>query len=390
MKLHKTKENEVYYYFTKSGQKRYMYRHKYYNALGKRKEKKKSGFKTEEDAVRDLLKVKVDLMDGNTTQIEYSQMTVSQLLEIWFETKKRNWKITTIKNHKQGIRAINNLIGHYKVSTLKASTYERDFLNFLSEEGYSQGTLRAFHATFKTAVNFAVNEEMIVRNRFSNIKIRYNKSLENFLEPKDLNTFLHYAKKLGNKTEWTMTYLLAYSGLRSGEAYALKWSEINFKENTITVEATRDYENRRTPKTENSYRTIEVDTKVMNTIKVYKKWCKQEKFSCGDKLTDDDLVFILSGGEPVYYTYLNVFFRKLYNHLKVNKINLKNITPHGLRHTHATILINALIPPPDIADRLGNTLEMIYNVYAHSFRNMETKTVSAFSDSLIGAITGAK
>lgn len=45
MKLQKTKENEVYYYYLKNGDKRFMFRHKYVDNLGKRREKKKSGFK---------------------------------------------------------------------------------------------------------------------------------------------------------------------------------------------------------------------------------------------------------------------------------------------------------------------------------------------------------
>lgn len=368
-----------------------MYRHKYYDALGKRREKKKSGFKTERAGLKALLEVKVDTLNGNTSQIEYSQMTVSQLLEIWFETKKNSWKITTIKNHKQGIKAMNKLIGNRKISTLKASTYEREFLNKLSDDGYSPVTLRSYHATLKTAVNFAVEEEMIMRNRFRSIKIKYEKKLENFLTPNELSEFLGYAKLIGNITQWTMTLLLAYSGVRAGEAYALKWSEVDFKNNTITIEATRDYDGRRTPKTKNSYRTIELDDKVIDQLISYKKWCKEVKFSIGEKLTDNDLVFIGDDTEPIYHNYINYFFtHNLYSFLDDNDIKLKKITPHGLRHTHATILIDSLVPPTDIADRLGNTLEMIYNVYAHSFKKADNKTVSAFSDSLIGASGGAK
>ena len=64
---------------------------------------------------------------------------------------------------------------------------------------------------------------------------------------------------------------------------------------------------------------------------------------------------------------------------------------HGLRHTHATILIDQLIPPPDIADRLGNTIEMIYRVYAHSFKKTNNKTVRAFSERVsFGAESGAE
>lgn len=392
MKLHKTKaDDELYYYFLKSGEKRWMYRHKYYDALGNRTEKKKSGFKTEKAGLKELLKIKVDTLNGNTTQIEYSQMTLSQLLEIWFETKKNSWKITTIKNHEQGIKAMNKSLGNHKVSTLRASTYEREFLNKLSDEGFSPGTLRSYHATLKTAVNFAVEEEMITRNRFRSIKINYDKKLENFLSPNELSKFLSYAKKIGNITQWTMTLLLAYSGVRAGEAYALKWSKVDFNNKTITIEATRDFNGRRTPKTNNSYRTIELDEEVIDQLILYKKWCKEVKFSFGDKLVDDDLVFIGKDGEPIYHNYINYFFtHNLYKFIDDNDIKLKKITPHGLRHTHATILIDSLVPPTDIADRLGNTLEMIYNVYAHSFKKADNKTVSAFSDSLAGASSGAK
>lgn len=51
-KLYKSnKDNEVYYYYLKNGEKRWMYRHKYYDVFGKRKEKKESSFRTEKEAL---------------------------------------------------------------------------------------------------------------------------------------------------------------------------------------------------------------------------------------------------------------------------------------------------------------------------------------------------
>ncbi|MCY7669590.1 tyrosine-type recombinase/integrase, partial [Bacillus safensis] len=60
----------------------------------------------------------------------------------------------------------------------------------------------------------------------------------------------------------------------------------------------------------------------------------------------------------------------------------KRITVHGLRHTHATILIGKKIPTRAIADRLGNTPEMIHRVYSHSFEELELETVHAFEDAM--------
>ncbi|MFK5708190.1 site-specific integrase [Lysinibacillus boronitolerans] len=55
---------------------------------------------------------------------------------------------------------------------------------------------------------------------------------------------------------------------------------------------------------------------------------------------------------------------------------------HGLRHTHATILMNNIIPVKAIAERLGNTPEMIHTVYGHVLQELEAQTVSVFSESL--------
>src|SRR5699024_1349730 len=109
--------------------------------------------------------------------------------------------------------------------------------------------------------------------------------------------------------------------------------------------------------------------------------CKKIKLSYGVRSKEDDYIFIsVSDGQPVYGNYINDFFSKIYE-----QIDMKEITPHGLRHTHATILIDMLVPPTDIANRLGYSLEMVYDYYAHAFEKGENKTVSAFSNGLIGA-----
>lgn len=58
MKLHKRKEREVYYYFLKNGEKRFMYRHKYLDQQGKKKEKKESRFKTKKQSYTPFWKLR--------------------------------------------------------------------------------------------------------------------------------------------------------------------------------------------------------------------------------------------------------------------------------------------------------------------------------------------
>lgn len=375
----------------KNGEKRFMYRHRYYNALGKRKEKKKSGFKTEKDALRALLEVKALTINNQSSKLEYEDMTVQQIIELWFEHQKRTWKPTTETNHKIAIeKHILPLIGNKKASKLTRAAYINDFINVKLDEGKAPSTVHRYHSIVRAAINFAVDEEMIDRNRFSSVRIAKNNVLDNFLEPDELQIFLNKAKEIGDITQYTLIYLLAYTGMRKGEAHALKWSDIDFENNTIFIQATRDRHGYRRPKTDRSVRNIEVDVKIIDLLRKYKTESKKELLMFGTPLKETDYVFInLNSNVVVYDVYEIHFFDKVYQSLKDDNISIKKISPHGLRHTHISILINMNIPPTDIAQRVGNSLEMIYNVYAHHFSKKEKSTVAAFSNSLSGADSGA-
>lgn len=338
--------------------------------------------------MRCLLEVKAALLSGQTRGIEYSQMTISQWFELWFETHTREWEITTQKMRRLQIdKHIKPLLGKYKLNQLDKATYIRMFINELSSK-FKPNTVLSIHNTFKIAINAAVDDEILLRNRFKKIVIEQDQKLDNYLTPKELVEFLSIVKKVGNETNYTMVLLLAYTGLRKGEALGLKWKNINFKDKTITVERTRDYSGTRSPKTKRSNRTILIDDILVNHLKTYQKWCVETKFSYGMKLDKKDDYVLISyfGGEPMGRDTINNFFHKVYKHT-----DLRKITPHGLRHTHATILISERIPTKVIAERLGNTVQMVYDVYAHTFKELEEESVIAFSESLnSGAKLGAK
>ncbi|WP_217587023.1 site-specific integrase [Lentibacillus saliphilus] len=390
MALYKSKKDpEVYYYFNKNNEKLWMFRHKYHDSLGKRKEKKKSGFKTEKAALRALLEVKTATLNGQSKQMENDQLTVAKWLDIWFETYNNSWEVTSRLQRKNAIKyQMKPLLGQYKLKDLDKTTYVRVYINELLKK-YKPNTVTLFHRLFKIAINAAVEDEIIPRNRFNKITIDQDEELKNFLTPEELNVFLNAAKQYDNITNYTFVLILAYTGLRKGEALGLKWENIDLNEKTVTVDCTRDRYGDRNPKTKNSYRTIPIDDILVDQLKVYQKWCVETKFSYGMKLNKKKDYVLIShqGGSPIGSTTAHYLFERLYTQMKKHEIEIKRITPHGLRHTHATMLINAGVPPKTIAERLGNTVEMIYNVYSHSFKELEDKAVDAFRESLLG---GAK
>lgn len=387
-KIKSKKEAEVYCYETKTKGVIWGFRHKYYNALGERKEKKGSGYSTEKTAIKALLQVKAELISGGSKKVEYENMTVGQWLDIWYESNKKKWKDGTAIQREWIIRTqLKPYLSRFKLQKLDKMTYEREFIHKV-EGHFKFGTIRLWHTIFKIAINAAVENEILDRNRFTKVAILNDKEADtknNFLTPAELNILLNDVKQNENITNYSLILTLAYTGIRRGEALGLQWQNIDFKKHTITVERTRDDKGTRTPKTKNSYRTIVVDEIVMVQLENYKKWCKKELLTVGKKLTDETFIFISSNiPEPIKEHIPIHIIRKSIKRTGIHKINV-----HGLRHTHATILLNNDFNVKAIADRLGNTVQMIYNVYGHVMKKTEKESVLVFNQALNGAKTGA-
>lgn len=302
---------------------------------------------------------------------------MSEWLDVWHETKKYTWKITTQKSRKDLIEDIYKPnIGKYSLSKLDVMTYEREFINILLET-YTPGTVKNHHNIFKVAINAAVTNEIIPRNRFKSLKIIDNDIKKiNFLSSDELSVLISITKVTASETIYTFILLLAYTGMRKGEAHGLKWSDIDFEKQIIKIERTRDIEGARSPKTQNSYRTVHIDENLAAHLKTYRTWCKQLKLSQGEYLEEDEYILLTVTG-PIHPMTIN---RALDNILDLTEVT--RITPHGFRHTHATILLNTGTSVSTIAKRLGNTAEEIHRTYGHSDDAADLKAVETFLSSM--------
>lgn len=394
--MKKKEEKEVQEYKLKNGEVRYRFRYKYYDINGKRREKKESSFLTEKEATKALIQVKADVLNGSLKQVEHSQMTVSHWLDIWYETYNSSWEVTTRRQRKTAIELqMKPLLGKYKLISLDKTTYIREYINVL-KQNYADSTVALFHRLFKIAINAAVEDEIIPRNRFRKVSVEIDDELENVLTASEVDLFLQAAKEHENITNYTLILLLAYTGCRKGEALGLRWKHFDLEKRTLSVEWTRDRHGCRAPKTKNSLRTIPIDQVLVDQLIAYQRWCVETKLSFGHKVDKmNDFIFIsYQDGMPIAENMAHYSFRRVHKALEDQQTPVNKITPHGLRHTHATILINQGVPIQTIAKRLGNTVAVIQKVYAHSFEEFELKAVSAFGSSLafgaVGAKSGAK
>ncbi|WP_163539227.1 tyrosine-type recombinase/integrase [Gracilibacillus sp. YIM 98692] len=376
-------------YLNGKGKELWNFRYKYYDSLDNRKEVRRQGFRTENEAYRALLEIKTSIANGDIKKVEKSKLTISEWLDIWYETHKSDWKVTTLRQREMAIRNVfNPLLGKYKLQELDKTTYKRVFINTLLKK-YKPSTVKLFHRIFKVAINSAVDNEILNRNRFNKITIQdieetVDKIDGNFLTAEELNILLETTKKYENITNYTLVLLLAYTGVRRGEACGLKWKNIDFENKSLTIELTRDNKGARPPKTKNSYRTILIDDILLNQLANYQKWCKETLLCFGKHLKQDNFMFLsYQTGKPITDSVILYCLRRV-----LKKSGIKRITPHGLRHTHATILLNENVGIKYIAERLGNTPAMIMDIYGHTIKENEEKTVSTFTDKMKSA--GAK
>lgn len=108
---------------------------------------------------------------------------------------------------------------------------------------------------------------------------------ENFYTREELIEFLNCFKNENSVKAYTLFHLLAYSGMRKGEALGLRWKDINFTENKITISKaiSRGFDNRLYEKSTKTGETriIKMDCGTMNILKEWQKKQKEELLSLG-------------------------------------------------------------------------------------------------------------
>lgn len=374
------KESDLFYYYLANGERRWRIRYRY-SEHGKQHEKSKSGFASEKEALRTLLELKAAQLNGIHRQLEPGSMTVDQWFDTWYQSNAHNWKVSTRNNRESAIRLyIKPSIGHIKLQKLDKATYQRLFIKPLYST-LKDGTIEQLHSIFKIGVNAAVEEDVLMKNRFKKVKIQNPETLEEdtlkYYTPEELDLFLSAAKEHAPFTPYLLFKCLAFSGARRGEMLGLTWRHIDFDNCTFRIVQTRDDKGVRSPKTKNSYRTISMDREVIEELKVYRTWCKRTMLEFGMRWTEESFVFI-SGytGNPYSTTAIQSMMKT------VQKLSgVPVLPPHALRHTHATLLmLNPEINVKAIAERLGNTVDMIYKVYGHILQKSTYETMLAFSD----------
>ncbi|MBC1911619.1 site-specific integrase [Listeria booriae] len=154
---------------------------------------------------------------------------------------------------------------------------------------------------------------------------------------------------------------------------------MNFYKQELTVNKTTKRHNSTTfevgkPKTESSIRTINLDDFTISKLREWEAYQKKYIFQKG--LEKSQYVFVSKHkkAEPPHYRAILKNYKA-----RLNELNLEQIGIHGLRHTHAVMLLEAGASIKYVAERLGHSnVEMTLNVYVHLTEKMKQDDMNKF------------
>ncbi len=385
-----SKQTTIKSYKLKNNETRYMFQ--IYIGVdpltGKEQSTTRRGFKTKKEAKDALAQIKVEINNGTFKKKQLE--TYQDLYDMWINHYENTVEESTFikttgifKNH------ILPAMGAYKIDKIDVAICQKH----VDEWAKKLKRFRIVKAYAAKVLDFAIKRSYLSNNPFSlvesptiikKVNIDQNESeQENFYNREQLIELLTCFEKEGNIKVYALFHLLSFSGMRKGEALALTWKDINFKDNEIRINKaiSRGKNNQlylKTTKTGIS-RTINLDSKTMALLKAWRKQQKKDYLLLGYNTTQpNQLVFSNENNEFLQPTKTRKW---LMNILK--KYNLKKITTHGLRHTHCSLLFEAGAGLKNVQDRLGHTdIKTTLDIYTHVTQKAKAETIEKFENYL--------
>ena len=312
--------------------------------------------------------------------------TYRELVALWWESYKNTIKPNS-QQSMEGIVRIHILpvFGDYKLDKLTTPIIQQQVNKWADKANKSEKGAYANYSFLnninRRILQYGVTMQVIQHNPARDVIIpRKQQNKEHkvkFFSNQELKQFLDYLEDLDQSSyenffDYVLYKTLLASGCRIGEALALEWSDIDLKKGTISISKTLNrYQETNTPKSKAGLREIDIDKATISLLKQYKKRQQVQSWQLG---RSEGIVFTPF---TTKYAYACLLRKRLQSHFKA--AGVPDISFHGFRHTHATIMLYAGIEAKDLQYRLGHSnISMTLNTYVHATKEGAKKAVSIF------------
>lgn len=341
---------------------------RFYDGVEK-KHRWKGGFKTRLEAERALAEISTKVHRGDYFEIK--QIGFSEFAQKWLsDHAEPRVKYSTLKGYKDNV---NIHLTPYFANTRLSNITPRDIDAYIStkrqEDRLSNKTI-GYHVTlikmmFKTAMIW----EHTSRNPCEHIKKprAEHKEIE-FLTPEEIRLLLDYVEA----KHYPLILTLATTGLRIGEALALRWGDIAFANSTLHVRRSVTRGRVSEPKSSHSIRAVAMPPILVKTLKLHKLRCTP---------SENDYCFPSSNGTPMNSN--NIYNRVLLPALR--RAGLRHVCLHSLRHSYASILIAQGENLKFVQSQLGHSsIQVTVDRYGHLLPETRNDAATRLESTIFG------
>ena len=354
----------------------------YINEDGKRKQKSLAKYENKKDAEKHLIDLKSSI--NNNKFIISKDITFVDRFKVYLYDKNRNFSPLTIKNYEDVLK--NSIETFFKDTLLQDITpyMLQQYINTMYAK-YARSTADIRVVLVTQVLNEAFRLREINENPCNYVKSpSFKNEGDKVKEPFNREEAKVFMEKLEGKPYEVPLLLMLTMGLRAEEACGLKWKDVDFENNTISVNQVlikaKGVLYVKPPKTSTSIRTISAPPELMAKLKKLKKKYNEYKIAGALDLEGDfeDLVCLNINLQPIYTARLWENFSDFCKAKNIRKIRL-----HDLRHTHATMLVLSGVDFKTISHRLGHKdIKITLNRYSHVLKEMDNKASESISSVL--------
>jgi integrase len=305
---------------------------------------------------------------------------VASFLQSWLSAIESTIRPSTFTGYAGHVRHhIDPLLGKMRLGAVDAAALNAMYAALLANgssngRGLSPATVRRVHATIHRALRDAVRWGLLDENpadRCDPPRVRTASEMRTWTV-EELRSFLEFAERDELYPLWVV---LTTTGMRRGEGLGLRWSDIDLAGASLAVRQTVVEVGGRillsTPKTARGRRVVALDATTVAVLKEH-----HEKHGAHPSA----LIFGRPDGSPLRPSMVTHRFGRL-----VADSGLPRIRLHDLRHTHATLALEAGVHPKIVSERLGHaTIAFTLDVYSHALHHMQRDAADRLGQLVFG------
>lgn len=327
---------------------------------------------------------------GGKINSDRARMTLNSYFDYWMDTfAKSGRKATTCTNYRSYYNTyIKNTIGKKQIIKITKADCQK-IINEMIENGKKHSTMANLKSCLNIVFECAIDDDVIVKNPAKNLQIPQTESKKRTaIEENHIKAFMEYVK---NSEQYSYSYpafvVLFNLGVRVGEMAAITWQDVDFQNNTISINKTVNRYRKAdygftigvaSTKSRTSVRSVPMNSVVRKTLLKLKMMntpsLVELPFVDDSGHTRGDVsgfLFLNTAGnvwsEPCFVKLINRIVEQYNKEAEKNrKEKIRNFSPHMARHTYTSLAYSAGADIKVVSEILGHASTAVtMDTYTH-------------------------